>query len=184
MQLRPHVLDELCQRLREQLLLPRAERPPKLAEYGGRGSLLSWLRIVAMRAAVDTLRAETVGGELHDTRLSAPDDPPDVQLLRARYRPHFVRGLRVAFGRLSAQQREVLRLSLVDRSTLEQIGRRFGVTKSTVHRWIDDAQHDLAREVRRFFQDEVGVSERDLGSAARLLLSRLEISLPSLLRTP
>src|SRR5690242_18323859 len=40
-----HALDDLCQGLREELLLPRGERAPKLAEYAGRGTLAAWLRV-------------------------------------------------------------------------------------------------------------------------------------------
>jgi RNA polymerase sigma-70 factor (ECF subfamily) len=187
MNLQEHALDELGQRLREWLLLPRGDRPAKLTEYGGRGSLLSWLRVVAVRAAVDQLRgeqrhaADPLDREL--PFLGIGGDEPELQLLRTRYRPRFREALEAAASTLTPRERNVLRMSLVDGLTFEQIAPLFRVTKSTVHRWLGEAQRRLLREVRRFFRDQVGLSASELDSVARLLQSQVDFSLPSLLRT-
>jgi RNA polymerase sigma-70 factor, ECF subfamily len=52
----PVPVDELQQMLREKLFLPRAELPPKIAEYSGRGDLRNWVRVVISRTLVDLAR--------------------------------------------------------------------------------------------------------------------------------
>jgi len=187
MKLQQHALDELGQQLREWLLLPRGDRPPKLTEYSGRGSLVGWLRVVAVRVAVDQLRGEQRhAADPLDRELPFLDiggDEPELQLLRTRYRPRFREALEAAAKTLTPRERNVLRMSLVEGLTFEQIAPLFRVTKSTVHRWLGEAQRRLLREVRRFFRDQVGLSASELDSVARLLQSQVDFSLPSLLRT-
>jgi RNA polymerase sigma-70 factor (ECF subfamily) len=187
MKLPPHAGEELCQKLRELLLLPRNMQPPKLAEYAGRGSLSAWLRVVAVRAALDQLRAEQrrATDELDDELpfFDGAGDEPELQLLRTHFRPRFAEALRFAASALTPRQRNVLRLSLVDGLTLEQMAPVFGVTKSTVHRWIGQAHRHFLRNIHRFFRDEMGLSVSEVESVARLLQSQVELSLPSLLRT-
>jgi RNA polymerase sigma-70 factor (ECF subfamily) len=187
MRLPRHAVDELCQQLRERLLLPRGTQSPKLAEYGGRGALTSWLRVVAVRAALDQLRADQVraGADFDDELpfLDGGGDEPELQLLRARFRPRFVEALRAAAAALTARERNLLRLSLVDGLTLEQMAPLYAVTKSTVHRWLEQARERFLDEVRRFFLEQMGLSVSDLDSVARLLQSQVDFSLPSLLRT-
>jgi RNA polymerase sigma-70 factor, ECF subfamily len=187
MNLPAHAVDELCQRLREGLLLGRGGQPPKLAEYAGRGPLGAWLRVVAVRAALDQLRSDQ--GRATDTLeselpfLDGGGDEPELQLLRTRFRPRFVEALRAAAATLTARERNLLRLSLVDGMTLDQIAPLFRVTKSTVHRWIEKGRRHFLREVRRFFREQMGLSASELDSVARLLQSQVDFSLPSLLRT-
>src|SRR5260221_7125848 len=45
----PTFVQEVCSRLRERLLVAQGKRPPRIAEYSGRGALSSWLRIAAVR---------------------------------------------------------------------------------------------------------------------------------------
>jgi RNA polymerase sigma-70 factor len=187
MKLPPHAVDELCQRLREVLLVPRGAQPPKLAEYAGRGALTTWLRVVAVRAALDQMRADrrSAAGEL-DSELPFLDgggDEPELQLLRLRFRPRFAEALRAAAATLTPRERNLLRMSLVDELTLEQMAPLFRVTKSTVHRWVEQARHRFLGEVRRFFHEQLGLSASEFDSVARLLQSQIEFSLPSLLRT-
>lgn len=51
------VVDEVQQKLREQLLMGSEGKPPKLAEYSGKGALGGWLRVTAVRTALNHLRA-------------------------------------------------------------------------------------------------------------------------------
>jgi RNA polymerase sigma-70 factor (ECF subfamily) len=187
MKLPPHALDDLCQRLRERLLVSRDAQPAKLSAYVGRSPLHVWLRVVAVRAAVDQLRADAgrAADPLDDELpfLGGGGDEPELQLLRTRYQPRFREALQAAAATLTPRERNLLRLSLVDGLTLEQMAAMFHVTKSTVHRWLGQARRRLLRAVRRFFRDEVGLSAGELDSVARLLQSQVEFSLPSLLRT-
>jgi RNA polymerase sigma-70 factor (ECF subfamily) len=182
-----HALDDLCQRLREELLLPRGLRAPKLAEYAGRGALGAWLRVVAVRAALDQLHAEqgraTSALDSELPFLDGVGDEPELQLVRLRLRERFVEALQAASQALTARERNLLRLSLVDGLTLEQMAPLFGVTKSTVHRWVEQGRRHFLDEVQRFFREELGLSGSELDSVGRLLQSQVDFSLPSLFRS-
>jgi len=185
--LAPHALDELCQRVRELLLVARADKPAKLAEYAGRGTLLGWLCVVAVRVAIDQLRSDRrhAADELPDELpfLDSVSNEPELVLLRTRFRPRFHEALRAASAALTKRERHLLRMRFVDGLTLDQMASLFRVTKSTVHRWIERARACFLRSVRRFFRDEVGLSASEIDSVVRLLQSQAEFSLPSLLRS-
>ena len=66
----PDLVDEVKQELRIKLLVPAPGAAPKIAEYSGRGALASWLRVVALRTAIDLRRR-------HDEGLPPPE-PRDV----------------------------------------------------------------------------------------------------------
>jgi len=54
----PAFVDEIKQRLRTKLLVADGSGPPKIAHYTGQGSLLTWVRVVAVREALSSVRAE------------------------------------------------------------------------------------------------------------------------------
>jgi RNA polymerase sigma-70 factor (ECF subfamily) len=174
------LIDEVSQRLRERLLMPSADRPPRLAEYSGRGPLSAWLCVAAVRTAVDVLRSpdgRSTGRTTElDTALIGSDDP-ELAYLKDRYRHEVDEALRAGMRVLSRQQRAVLRLIVEDGLTLDEIGALYRVGKSTVFRWLGDARHQLVSEARRFLQDKLGISHGEFASLVNLVRSQLDISL-------
>ena len=71
------VRDEAAQVVRTLLLVPRAERPPAILDYAGRGPLGGWLRITATREVVRLLRNSRreveLGDHLIDSEATASD---------------------------------------------------------------------------------------------------------------
>jgi len=184
MNLPADLVDEVRQRLRERLLMPSAGRPPRLAEYSGRGPLASWLCVAAVRAAVDLLRSpaerSTGGVDPGDAAIFSGDDP-ELAYLKQRYRCEVDDALRAGVRALSRQQREVLRLHLEEGLSLDEIGALHRVGKSTAFRWLSDARQQLLAEVRRFLQERLGLTAGEFASLINLVRSQLHISLPDLL---
>jgi RNA polymerase sigma-70 factor len=184
MKLSPETYDDLCQRIRERVLLPVGEQPPRMSEYSGRGPLLGWLRVVAMRLAIDLIRQRAPAEQLDsDDRLLGTGGDPELQYLKQRYQSEFREALRSGLQKLSAERRNVLRLYFVDRLTLLEIGALYRVGKSTVFRWIAGAQEQLLTEARRFLRERLGLSPAEFDSLANAVRSQLDFSLPALLRT-
>src|SRR5947209_904462 len=52
----PSFVEEVRQTVREKLLVAAADAPPRIVEYTGRGALAAWLRIIAVRAALNLRR--------------------------------------------------------------------------------------------------------------------------------
>ena len=57
MQPTPQLVDDTRQALREKLLVAAPGARPRIGEYAGRGPLQAWVRVAAVRAALDILRA-------------------------------------------------------------------------------------------------------------------------------
>jgi RNA polymerase sigma-70 factor (ECF subfamily) len=184
MRLSPPVLDDLCQQLRERLLLAHAGRPPRLAEYSGRGSLAAWLRVVATRAAIDLIRTteKFVAEPSTGDRLVAFAASPELQYVKAEYRAPFREALAESIKTLSSQQRNVLRLYFVEDLTIVEIGALYRVGKSTVFRWLESTRDQVLTEARRSLQERLSLSAQEFDSIANALRSDLDFSLRALLR--
>ncbi|HEX9105397.1 MAG TPA: sigma factor-like helix-turn-helix DNA-binding protein, partial [Polyangia bacterium] len=136
----PQLVDEVCQRLREKLLVAPPGAQPRIVDYAGRGPLVAWVRVAAVRAALDLLRA---GGaradadvEPDDLAAAAASSSPELDYLKQRYRPQFEAAFQDALRALDSEQRNVLRLHVLEGLNIEQIGALFKVHRSTVARWI------------------------------------------------
>jgi len=180
-------VDEVRQRVRERLLVADGATAPRLEEYSGQGSLLGWARTVAVRLALNLKR---------DTRREVPEDDEvlaelpltgrDVELdyVRAQHREDFTQAFRDALGSLEARDRNVLRLSFVDRLSIDQIGAIYGTHRSTAARWLNTAREQLVTRTRERLAERLKLTQSDLDSLLGALQSHLEVSLNRFLGTP
>lgn len=170
----------------EQLLLARVlvaepERPARIAEYAGRGSLEHWLRAVALRLALnrrrDASRVPDVawGDVLPEVAASA--GAPELELLRSRYVPQVSAALQRALAALPSQERNVLRLHYLDGLSLNQVGAVYQVNKSTVSRWLLRARERLLEDARQELETSLGIGGPELDSLLRAMGSALHLSL-------
>jgi RNA polymerase sigma-70 factor, ECF subfamily len=172
-------LADIRQAVRERLVLHG-----KLDEYGGRGPLQKWVRIVALRLALSGLRNEKEGAPLDEAAaLPAPAMDPELDAIRARFRPELQRALAAGFSSLDPRDRTLLRLHLLDGVPLEALARQYDAHRSTVGRWIETARQRLVAEVRRDLGDRLGMGRADFDSLMRALTSQLDLSISQFLRT-
>jgi RNA polymerase sigma-70 factor (ECF subfamily) len=187
----PSFVDEIKQELRIKLLVPTSGAAPKIAEYSGRGALASWLRVVALRAAIDVRRRshddapprEAPGA--NDGERGSPEaidvaGDPELRYLRDRYATEFQDAFRAGIHALSSEKRNVLRLNFVDGLNIDQIGALLHVHRATVARWIAAARQAIVLEGQRLLRERLGVSPGEFESLARLLQSQLDVSLTGL----
>jgi RNA polymerase sigma-70 factor (ECF subfamily) len=170
--------DEIGQRLRERLFVGApGGAGPKIAEYRGHGRLGSWLRVVAIRTALNLRagRKEQPGGEQAADALAAAADP-ELEYLRARYQGEFRAAFGAALAALEARDRTLLRLQLVDGLNIDAIGRLYGVHRATVARWLGAAREQLFTSTRDRLHRELGVSPAEFASLVRLVRSQLDVS--------
>jgi len=107
--------DEVRQLLAIHLVLGDADRPAKIREYRGRGALAGWVRIAAVRTALDLARRtsrERSDDDAFDDAVAdlAVDGELELELVRNRYAEHFRGGFREALQRTAAPDRALLRL--------------------------------------------------------------------------
>ncbi len=182
----PGFVDECVQQVRTRLLLPDGDRPPRILGYGGRGPLVGWVSVAAVRVALSVLRAsrrqaardETLWSEavLFPSGLS-----PDLQHLKERYAPQLGEGLRKACAELDERDRAVLRLYFAEGLNIDKIGKVYGVHRATVARWINRTKAALTERMHAIMHEQRGVPIDELASIDRLVRSQLDISLGGLL---
>ncbi len=180
---RPEFIDDVMQELRSKLLLPP---DPRILRYGGRGSLLAWIRVAANRIAIDCLRAvrEVVGREAPDPdSLEQVDFGPEVQLLRAAYREAFQEAMAATVAALTPKDRNLLRRHLIDHMTLEEMATPYGVHPATVARRLMVLREEIAVAVRGHLAVRHGSrgGATSLESLAQAIRSEVYVSLGPLL---
>jgi RNA polymerase sigma-70 factor (ECF subfamily) len=176
-------VDEVRQVLREKLLVGSRGAAPKIAEYDGRGALASWVRVIALRVAIDLRRQGSRAAEQHGPR---PDEraalDPETGYLKTRYRSALGEAIRDAVRALGAEERETLRLHFVDGLSLDRQAEVLGIHRATVARRLAATRRALKVDARRRLRAALGVSEAEVDSVIRLVRSQIDLSLPALLR--
>jgi RNA polymerase sigma-70 factor, ECF subfamily len=170
--------DDLAQHLRERLLVGGGGGRPKLAEYGGRGPLGGWVRVVATRMALNVLRDRRARPAFVD-RVAAVGSggDPELSYLRARYGGHLTAALERAMGTLTAEQRILLRMSYVEGLGTGAIGNLLGKHPVTVLRSRTRILQTLRARTCRLLQDDLGCGRSVAASIVNLALSQVELSM-------
>ncbi|HEY2748430.1 MAG TPA: sigma-70 family RNA polymerase sigma factor, partial [Polyangia bacterium] len=178
MQPTPQLIDDTRQALREKLLVATPGARPRIAEYAGRGPLVAWVRVAAVRAALDILRAGGArgGGDVEPEDLANDAVSPELDYLKERYRPQFKAAFQEALRGLDSEQRNVLRLHVVEGLNIDEIGALFKVHRSTVARWIAAARKKVLDDARKRLRFELGISAGEFDSLAGVVRSQLDLS--------
>jgi RNA polymerase sigma-70 factor (ECF subfamily) len=180
--------EEVLGLLRARLFVGAGGSAPRIATYSGRGPIAGWLKVAAIRLAVDELRARGSPERCVDVevleRLAPVSTEPELAYLRARYQAAFDDALKQALTALTPQQRTLLRLHYVDRVAVEKLGKMNGVHGSTISRWIARARATLLDEARRLVGVTLAISDSEYESLLRVVRSGLHLSLARLLPDP
>jgi RNA polymerase sigma-70 factor (ECF subfamily) len=179
---RPEFLQQVEDALIQKVIVSDDGRPPRIGDYAGRGTLASWLCAVAIRAAID-LTSQSAPQSIPldegvDHALAKED--PDLHVIRKRYQPAFKRAFERAFALLSAEDRNALRLSVMEKMSVNQLAVMFRVHRSTAARRLARIRQDLLEATRERLSAELRLSERETSSLMRMLRSQLNLSLSRL----
>jgi RNA polymerase sigma-70 factor len=179
----PAFADEIRQVLRERLLVRRSDAPPRIANYSGRGALMVWVRVSAVRAALDLRQrpeeARRGDQELLDELASEP--APELDLLRARHSEALAAALKQAVASLPPEQRVILRMYFASGQNTQHIAAALRVDRSTAARRLVAARQAVFDETRRLLQLQLPIATDEFASLARALHDQLNVSLSGLL---
>jgi RNA polymerase sigma-70 factor, ECF subfamily len=174
----------VLQALRGQLLVGVGGALPRISEYAGHGDLRGWLRVSVVRSALKVLRRNNAGAfEDVDAVLEArsSDDDPELSYMKSLYRDAFRAAFRAAFDELAAREKNMLRQHFADGLTIDDLGRLYNVHRATAARWLQKARESLLAGTRREFTQRAGITARECESVLRLVQSRFDVTLRSLL---
>lgn len=195
----PAFADEVRQVLREKLFVGTPRRKtadaeagtpplgtPKIGEYSGRGDLASWVRMVAMRTALNLRRPHIdsqLGGDEDIASKAFPTEVnPEIDYLKSRYQQQFATAFREALSTLDSQQRLLLRLYYIDGVTSEKLAVLQGVSRSTVSRLLAGLREQVFSETRRILQAQLHLSPQEFESLVGVLRSQIDLSITAVLK--
>lgn len=169
--------DEVAQRLRTRLLVGDG---PGITDYGGRGPLLGWLRIVATREILMMRRREKFEAPLDDeglAELPSLDADPELEFLNRHYRAAFRTAFQRAFSELEPLARDMIRAHYLDGVMFDALGERHHIHRATAARWVARARQSLVERTREHLSRTLEVSEAELDSILNLVGSHFEFTL-------
>lgn len=176
-------IEDVMQWTREKLLVGAPNEPPKLSQYTGRGALVGWVRVVAVREALQDRRRSRRERVRDDTALIEGDGEDDdavnaeVRILRDRYADSFKAAVRQALRRLSAEQRSILRFHTHDGLTIDELAPMLGVHRATAARRLERARLDVLAHTRAILRETCGLSESEARSLCTVLGREVDVSI-------
>ncbi|NOK33581.1 sigma-70 family RNA polymerase sigma factor [Corallococcus exercitus] len=179
------MIDEVRQRVGVKLLVANAGHTPAIADYTGRGGLLSWVVVIAGRIA-NKLRGQEKPSTEDDAEelfkaLPAQGLDPELDVMKRRHHAAFRQAVREAAATLSAEDRHLLRLHFADRLSTYEMAPLFRVNQSTISRWLKRVQQQVYAETRRRLQEQLGLNTEDFQSFIAFVDSQLDLTLSQLL---
>jgi len=150
----------------------------KLADYRGRGDVRGWLRVVAVREALQLMRQRRREAPLPDDhglaeRLAPVDPFPHDARERVVHREAF----RAALASLTARDRNLLRQHYLHGATIDELGALHGVHRATAARWLAGLRDTLLERTRREIAATLGIEGDTLDSEMGRVAAHLDISL-------
>lgn len=177
---------ELTQAFWEKLLVGRAGVAAKMGDYSGRGPLGGWVRVAAVRAALnfhEQKRSDPLGPGAAGEGLREPATPdPELAFLKAHYRDEVQQALKDALAGLGADERNVLRLHFLDGLSTEQIAAVYGVHRATVARWVKRGRETLLTGTHQLLMQRMRIGRGEAESIIGIVRSQLGLALGSLFR--
>ena len=173
---------ELRGHLRKVLFTADGDRKAGLAEYTGRGDLRGYLKVTATRELIRVI---------NKGRKEQPIEPmldrfqiervPELSLLRDKHGPAIAAAMRAALEKLPERDRALLRYTLVDDWTVDQLGELYGVHRATAARWAAAARDKLGELIRDEIAKRLAIDTSEVESLIALVRSRIDVSLERIL---
>jgi RNA polymerase sigma-70 factor (ECF subfamily) len=175
---------EIKQEIRRTLLVADG-RAPKITGFAGRGDMRGWLRVMAVRDALSSLRRvrreQPADDELLE-RTWIPQASPELEMLKNQYRDEFKSAVGEAMRALTPRERTLLRQQFIDSLTIDQLGAIYRVHRATAARWVERARQKVLVTTRAALMKRLTVQPAELDSVMRLINSRLDMSVRAFFR--
>lgn len=177
------LVEDTRQVVRERLLVASDIGEARLAAFTGRGALIKWVEVTAMRTAISLRRTarDIPTDDRTLTALCEPSSDPRTAYLATTYRAQFETAWRHALRSLDPADRTLLRLHVLDRVPVDRLGALYGVHATTAARRVRQVKDRLGEQVRHELQALLAVTSEELTSIVELIRSQVEVSLGGLL---
>jgi RNA polymerase sigma-70 factor (ECF subfamily) len=184
MRIAPEVGADLKQDIRIRILVGIGGRP-EIVGFSGRGDLRGWVRVMAVRQALQhQCRARREVPVTDDELLQSAvvSGTSELDDAKQKYRKEFKRAFETALRALPDRERTLLRQHHVDGLSIDEIGALYRVHRSTAARLLTRVRVRLLETTRLHMMSELDMAPDDLDSIIRMIRSQIEISLRGLRR--
>jgi RNA polymerase sigma-70 factor (ECF subfamily) len=168
---------EIKQRLRVRLFVGP---PPRIGDYRGSGPLGAWVRMCALRLALDLREAESTAAGETDREgleaLAAVVAEPESALAREQHGARLKAALEEALADLSARDKALLRLSFLEGMGIDALGVVYRVHRATVARWLVAIRERVFDHVRQRLAVDLKSTSSEAQSLVRFLRSDIQVS--------
>lgn len=169
------VIDEVQQKLREVLIMNR-----KIAEYSGKGALGGWLRVTAVRTALNQLRSSGDTAELSNEEPSVAADP-ELAYVKDRAQHLLSDAFQRVLSGLDPKERTILRLHYIEGLTMDQLARLYQTPRSTIARRVTEVRQQILAATESLLVSERRLSPSAVASVIRAARSQLHVTISRLL---
>ena len=187
LRLSPAQVEDLHLSLRERLLLGTTREERRISKYEGKGALAKWLRVTAVREALNSRRDKDEQALANDAESGianaiAQDGNPEFDYLLRRYQSEFKAAVRAAFAELPEHERGILKMYYISGLNTPQIAKLHGVVNTTASRWVAEAREHVATAVQTKLQARLHLQPAEMQSIFRALRSRIDWSISTALK--
>jgi RNA polymerase sigma-70 factor (ECF subfamily) len=156
----------------------------RIGHYAGTGPLGAWVRVLAIRVALDLLDTRAIEARSDSEALVSlvtENDNPELALMREQLKERFQGALEESLASLSPREKTLLRMHFVDGLNIDAIGAVFKVHRATVARWLLAIRGAIVDRMRA--QVGIGIRPTSTGfrSVVALVRDDLHLSLGRLL---
>ena len=173
----PEWLSEVHQKVRLKLLVGSR---PGIRRYRGQAPLSAFVRVTAVRMAVDVASAAAAMKQRPDEEilnvLISMDASPEVDAAKTLYRQKFRAAVEEALASLSKREKTILRLHFIDGLNISGIGSVYRVHRATVARWLVAIRRRVLGELRQRLALHLGGTPSELRSLVHLLREDIDLS--------
>jgi RNA polymerase sigma-70 factor (ECF subfamily) len=175
--------DDVWQVLCVRLFVGEPGEPARIAQYAGTGRLSGLVKVAATRLALNWREQEKRRASGDDWVDKLGDGNPDPELLamKRQHRDGLKEEIEAAIASLSARERMLLRLHLVEHLGIDPIAASCGVHRATAARWIAQAKERLAGRVHDRLTARWGVADDSLAALKAVIESQIDLSIERLL---
>lgn len=134
---------ELVENFSADLILPRQDAPPRIAQYQGRTPLAAWLRVVVANHCLSQLRRRRAWAPVEELAEDRPPAAHDHQPCRELLAPL----VGMAIGTLEDEDRLLLKLLVLDEVPQQKVAQLLGIHSGNVTRRRQRAAQSVWRSV-------------------------------------
>ncbi len=172
---------EVKQKLRQAVVIGETSGP-KILEYSGAGALGGWLRITAVRTALNLVRGAAQTEALEPDHAPIVVLDPELSYVKAQAQHLFRDAFTRAVELLEPSERSLLRLHYVEGLTMDQLSRMFQTPRSTIARRVEAVRKDILSGTERLLTEAHRLTPSEVNSLLTGARSHLQLTMSQFLK--